>query len=164
MNRRTTLLLALATILSACASTKPKIYEADAIRSTKAWYLDFLYEPGRSEKATSDERGSETRKIIEGRPRRDLKLRDDLAFALRDEHKLDVSRSQRLNVGAIRILPVDFGFGGFASLDVELLLANGDIAGRIQIKNGDRNGTFKNDSDFAEFAAASIASAIKNGK
>ena len=164
MHRRTFLSIALATGLVACASTKPTLYDANAIRAVKAWTVEFTYEAGRTEQAVSQEKGPETRVITDGRPRRDLKLRDDLVFALKDTHKIDASRTRRDGAGAIRILPVNFSFGGFGSLDVEIVLPSGETGGRIQIKNGDRNATFKDDADFAEYAAESIALAIRGGK
>ena len=128
------------------------------------WTVDFLYEPGRTEQTLSREKGAETRVITEGRPRRDLKLRDDIAFALKDQHKIDASRTKRQGAGEIRLLPVDFRFGGFASLDVEISLPSGEVVGRVQIKNGDRNATFKDDDDFAEYAVNAIVGALRTGK
>ena len=107
---------------------------------------------------------SEKKVVAEGHPRRDLKLRDDIAFSLKDEYKLDASRAKRAGSGSILLLPVSFSSGGFQSLDVEIQLPDGTTAGRIQIKNGDRNATFKNDTDFAEYATTAIAVAMRGGK
>ena len=164
MNRRTLLSLSLSLAFVACASTKPTIYDSSAINTVKLWTVDFTYDTGRTEQATSVEKGAETKIVTEGRPRRDLKLRDDIAFSLKDEYKLDASRARRSGSGSILLLPVNFGSGGYASLDVEIQLPNGTTAGRIQIKNGDRNGTFKNDADFSEYAANAIAMAMRGGK
>jgi hypothetical protein len=112
----------------------------------------------------SQEKGAETRVVREGRPRRELKLRDDLVYLLKDQYKLDVSRTNHPGTGAIRLLPVDFRSGGFKSVDVEMLLPNGETAGRVQIKNGDRNATFKDDDEFTDFVAKSIAETIRGGK
>jgi hypothetical protein len=149
--------LILAVGLTACASTKPTLYDSAALQSVRSWTVDFTYEAGRTEEAVSQEKGAETRVVREGRPRRELKLRDDLVFLLKDQHKFDVARE-------IHLLPVDFGFGGFKSVDVELVLPNGETAGRVQIKNGDRNATFKDDDDFTEYVANAIAGAITGGK
>jgi len=164
MNRRTLLLFCFTAALAACASTKRTLYDTSAIQSVKMWTVDFLYEPGRTEQTLSREKGAETRVITEGRPRRDLKLRDDIAFALKDQHKIDASRTKRQGAGEIRLLPVDFRFGGFASLDVEISLPSGEVVGRVQIKNGDRNATFKDDDDFAEYAVNAIVGALRTGK
>jgi len=150
--------------LAACASVKTTLYDQDATRSVKAWTVEFIYESGRTEQAFSREKGAETRVIIDGQRRRDLKLRDDLAYLLKDVHKINASRTKRDGAGAIRILPMDFSSGGFRSLDVEIVLPNGEIGGRLQIKNGDRNATFKDDDDFTEYAAEAIAKAISGGK
>ena len=164
MNRRTLLSLPLGLLLVACASTKPTLYDISAINAVKLWTVDFTYEAGRTERAASAEKGAEIKVVTEGHPRRDLKLRDDIAFSLKDEYKLDASRAKRAGSGSILLLPVSFSSGGFQSLDVEIQLPDGTTAGRIQIKNGDRNATFKNDTDFAEYATTAIAVAMRGGK
>jgi hypothetical protein len=156
--------LILAVGLTACASTKPTLYDSAALQSVRSWTVDFTYEAGRTEEAISQEKGAETRVVREGRPRRELKLRDDLVFLLKDQHKFDVARTRRPGAGEIHLLPIDFGSGGFKSVDVELVLPNGETAGRVQVKNGDRKATFKEDDDFTEYVANAIAGALRGGK
>ena len=155
--------LPLGLILVGCASSKPTLYDLGAISAVKLWTVDFTYETGRTERTASSEKGAEVKMVTEGIPRRDLKLRDDIAFSLKDQYKLDTSRTKRAGAGSILLLPVNDSWG-FASLDVEILLPDGTTAGRIQIQNGDRPATFKKDADFAEYATKSIAAAIRGGK
>lgn len=151
-------------VLTACASAKPTVYDQSAIKSIRQWTVAFAYEPGRTEEAMSQEKGAETRIIREGRPRRELKLRDDLTYLLKDQYKIDAARASRPGAGTIRLLPVDFSFGGFKSVDVEIVLPNGETVGRVQVKNGDRNATFKGDDSFTEYVAAAIAETIVGPK
>lgn len=60
--------LILAVGLTACASTKPTLYDSAALQSVRSWTVDFTYEAGRTEEAVSQEKGAETRVVREGRP------------------------------------------------------------------------------------------------
>jgi hypothetical protein len=164
MQRKNLFTLILTVGLTACASIKPTLYDPSALQSVRSWTVDFTYETGRTEEAVSQEKGAETRVVREGRPGRELKLRDDLVFLLKDQHKFDVARTRRSGAGEIHLLPIDFGSGGFKSVDVELVLPNGEMVGRVQIKNGDRNATFKDDDAFTEYVANAIADAIRGRK
>ena len=44
---------------------------------------------------------------------------------------------------------------------VTLIDSRGDALARTKIKNGDRNATFKDDDDFARYAAKAIADTIR---
>lgn len=151
-------------VLAACASAKPTVYDQTALRTLQSWTVEFSYEPGRTEETSSQATGLETRIVREGRPRRELKLRDDLTFVLKDQYKIDAARTHRPGAGSIRLLPVNFASGGFKSVDVEFVLPNGETAARVQVKNGDRNATFKDDDNFTEYLAAAIAEAVKGVK
>ncbi len=63
--------------------------------------------------------------------------------------------------GRIKIHPIHFYRGGFKLLTVTLVDKQGETLARLKIKNGDRNATFKDDDDFARYAAKAIADAIR---
>lgn len=150
----------LVVLLCACATSKPTLYEPMAVQSVKIWSVSFTYDSGQSETTVSSQKGTELKVVNTGRPASELKLRDDIAFLLRDTYKINTSRMPRKDAGEIRINPVSFRSGGFSSIDIEIILPNGEIGGRIALVNGDRNATYKNEIDFAEFSAKSIASAL----
>ena len=54
---------------------------------------------------------------------------------------------------------MDYGIG-FKSVDVVIEDTDGNDLARIRIQNGDRNITFKDDYDFAEYTANAIADII----
>lgn len=153
--------LCILALLAGCATSKPTVYNLSAIRAVHTWNVDFIYESGRTEDALSKEKGSEFRVIREGRPKRELKLRDDIAYLLKDKYRLSVTRTAVQESGSIRLLAVDFLYGGFRSADVELVLPNGEIAARITVRNGDRNATTKDDDEFAEYIAEAIADVLR---
>ena len=163
MDRQTLLWLCLALGLGGCASTKPTLYDVPAIQSVNKWTVGFAYESGRTEEIAHTEAGAEALDMAELRRGRDSKLRDEIATALRDHHKMDVSQTKRQGAGEI-LLQTTPGTLGFASVNVEIILPSGKTAGSIQIKNGNRLATFKSDSEFAEYAANAIASAMRDEK
>ncbi len=163
MGRQTLLWLCVALGLGGCASTKPTLYDVPAIRSVNKWTVGFAYESGGTEEIAHTEVGAEALVVAELRRGRDSKLRDEIATALRDHHKMDVSQTKRQGAGEI-LLTTTPGTLGFASVNVEIILPSGKTAGSIQIKNGNRLATFKSDSDFAEYAANAIAAAMRDEK
>src|SRR5271170_3398215 len=163
MDRKTLLWLCLALGLGGCASTKSTLYDAPAIQSVKTWTVGFAYESGGTGEIAHTEASAEALVMAELRRGRDSKLRDEIAIALRDHHKMDVSQTKRQGAGEI-LLRITPGARGFASVNVEIILPSGKTAGSIQIKNGNRSVTFKNDSEFAEYAANAIAAAMRDEK
>ena len=163
MDRQTLLWLCIALGVGACASTKPTLYDVPAIQSVKTWTVGFMYESGRAEETAPTEAGAEALVMRELRRGRDRKLRDEIAIALRDHYEIDVSQTQRPGAGEI-LLQTAPGSLGFASVDVEIILPSGKTAGSIQIKNGNRQATFKKDNEFAEYAANAIAAALRDEK
>lgn len=154
------LAVAVLALLAGCASTKPTIYDANAIQSAKTWVVGFTYDPGKTEQTVSQGKGVETKVTSQGRPIRDLKLRDDITYGLKDKFGIDASRSKRDGSGEIRINPISFASGGYRSVDIEIVSPSGEVSGRITVENGDRNATFKKDSDFAEYATEAISKAF----
>jgi hypothetical protein len=163
MDRQSLLWLCLALGLGACASTKPTLYDVPAIQSVTKWTVGLPYESGRTEGIAHTEAGAEVLDMAELRRGRDSKLRDEIATALKEHHKIDVSQMKRQGAGEI-LLQITPGTLGFASVNVEFILPSGKTAGRIQIKNGTRLATFKSDSEFAEYAANAIAAAMREEK
>jgi hypothetical protein len=62
--------------------------------------------------------------------------------------------------GRIRIYPVRFYSGGFKLLAVTLTHPQGETLARMKIENGEGPAMFKDDDDFANYAAKAIAVAI----
>jgi hypothetical protein len=163
MDRQTLLWLCLALGLGACASSKSTLYDVPAIQSVDKWTIGFTYESRRTEEIAHTEAGAEALDMAELRRGSDSKFRDEIATALRDHHKIDVSQTKREGAGEI-LLQTSPGTHGFASVNVEIVLPSGNTAGSIQIKNGNRLATFKSQSEFAEYAANAIATAMRDKK
>lgn len=147
-------------LFSSCASVKPTIYELQKIKKVKKWKVDFTYEPGEVERKVEDEKISETKIITGGRSARDLQLRDDIAYFLQDNYFIKIDKTGREADGQILINTVNFYTGGFKSVDITLADSTGLTLARIRVQNGDRRTTFKEDYDFAEYAAESISEVI----
>lgn len=156
--------LALPALLGGCASVNKTLYKPDQLRGIQAWAVVFAYEPGRLETRREASGEAGVKVVAEGRDPRDLQLRDDIMFRLQDKHGLTVTKDADGPVGQIRIHPVHFYSGGFKSLDVTLSSPSGDTLARIRVKNGDRNATFKEDDEFADYAADAIAAAIRDAE
>jgi hypothetical protein len=147
--------------LTACGgiSTKPALYDATAIKSVQIWKIGFLYEAGFIEEGVSKEKGESARVVKEGQSTIANKLRDDIVFELKNQ-KFDVDRTWRDNSGEIRLFPIQSGYGGFRSVDVEFVLPNGKVAGRIQIKNEESKPTSDDIDDFTESVVKVIADTL----
>lgn len=148
-------------IFVSCASVKPTVYEPQKIKEIKNWKLDFKYEPGEVERKIEDDGSKEIKVTTGGRTPRDLQLKDDIGFFLKDNHTINLDKSNSSADGSILINPVHFYSGGFKSVDVNIEDKNGLALARIRVQNGDRNATFKDDYDFAEYVANAIADIIK---
>jgi hypothetical protein len=160
MDRQALCWLCLIVGLGACASSKPTMYDEPAIQSVKTWTVGYAYESGSGEEPSLTEAGAEALVMTDLRRARDWKLRDDIAISLRDHNNIDASQAPRQGAGQI-LLQTTSGILGFASVDVEIILPSGKTAGRIHVENGDREATFRNDHDFAEYAANAIAVAMR---
>jgi len=147
--------------LSGCASTSSTFYNKEAIAQINTWEVLFAYESGEVEQTISSQGQSTARVMKAGQPASDLQLRDDIFFHLKDKFNLPVTKEPSQAGGQIRLHAVHFGGGGFKSLDVSLYDKNNQLLARVRVKNGDRNATFKDDDDFAEYAGDAIAELLK---
>src|SRR5580704_16132832 len=112
MDRQTLLWLCLALGLGACASSKSTLYDVPAIQSVDKWTIGFTYESRRTEEIAHTEAGAEALDMAELRRGSDSKFRDEIATALRDHHKIDVSQTKREGAGEI-LLQTSPGTHGF---------------------------------------------------
>lgn len=149
-----------AVLATGCADVRVTLYKPEAIDAVKRWHVDFTYEAGRYEEVVGTERGHEQKVVKEGHPPVDLQLRDDIFFRLRDRHVVQTVKDKAEADGLVRIHPVHFVYGGFKSLDVTLLDKAEEILARIRIQNGDRNATFKDNDEFAEYCADAVGDVI----
>ena len=72
-------------LLSACASVNTKLYHPAGLRAVEAWVLEFAYEAGSVEQLQKSSGDSELKVVSKGHFPRDLQLRDDLYYTLKDE-------------------------------------------------------------------------------
>ena len=155
------LLIVLVPFLVSCASTETKMYSPEGLKGIESWSVGFQYQPGEVEITSKSSGETETRATAGGRDSLDLTLRDEILYVLRDRHGLKVSNNHKQGMGKILIHPLQFTFGGIHSVRVIIQDSNGDTLARVKVENGDRNATFKDVDDFAEYAADSIAKVLK---
>jgi outer membrane lipoprotein-sorting protein len=148
-------------LLSACASVNTKLYDPAGLKAVDAWVLEFAYEAGSVEHLSKSSGDSELKVISEGHLPRDLQLRDDLYYTLKDEYAIKLTKTATEASGRIQIHPIHFYRGGFKLLTVTLVDKQGETLVRLKIKNGDRNATFKDSDEFTGYAAKAIADAIR---
>lgn len=147
--------------VSGCASVNTKVYDSARLSAVDSWVLEFAYEAGSVERLKKSTGDSELKVVSEGHTPRDLQLRDDIYFALKDEYSIPLVKTASANSGRIQMHPIHFYGGGFKLLTVTLIDPQGETLARMKIENGDRNATFKDDDDFANYAAKAVADAIK---
>jgi len=148
-------------LLSGCASVNKKLYEPARLNAVDTWVLEFAYESGSVEQLQKSSGDSEVKVVNKGHLPRDLQLRDDLFYILKDEYAISLAKAGSQASGRIQIHPIHFYSGGFKLLTVTMVDRQGDTLARLKIENGDRNGTFKDDDNFAKYAAKAIADAIR---
>jgi hypothetical protein len=153
--------IVIVSFLVSCASTETKVYSIAGAKDIASWTVDFQYQPGEVEVTSKSSGETETKATAGGRGGLDLTLRDEILYALQDDHGLKVSTSHKEGMGKILIHPLHFTFGGIHSVRVLIQDSSGNTLARIKIENGDRNATFKKVDDFAEYAADSIAEVLK---
>lgn len=151
-------------LLLGCASTKATVYDPTGVAEVFAWNIGFAYDSREVERSQNSDGSSELKVVERGYTPRQLQLRDDILFMLRDDYDLPVFMKPREKAGRIQLHSTDFSFGGFRRLTVTLYDGSGELVSRLKIKNGDRNATWKNDDKFARYAARAIAKAIQPAK
>lgn len=149
--------------LVGCASARPTVYNAAGLRTVPTWVIGFSYQPGAIEERERSTGEREVRVTTEGRSASDLQLRDDLFFRLQDRHGIRVIKERASGSGEILLHAVHFRSGGFKSVDVVVNDPTGETLARVRVKNGDRNATFKEDDEFAEYVADAIADLLNRG-
>ena len=147
--------------VSGCASVNMKIYDSAQLNAVDTWVLEFAYEAGSVEQKKMSSGDSEFKVVSEGHAPRDLQLRDDIYYTLKDEYSITLAKSATVKSGRIRIHPIHFYHGYFKLLTVTLIDSHGETLARMKIKNGDRNATLKDDDNFASYASKAIADAIQ---
>jgi len=161
MRAKTIICALLALLLSGCASVNTKMYDPARLSAVDTWILEFAYESGSVEQLQKSSGDSEFKVVSKGHLPRDLQLRDDLYYTLKDEYAIPVIKDTSAESGRIQIHSIHFYSGGFKLLTVTLVDSRGKTLARLKIENGDNNATFKDDDDFASYAAKAIADAIR---
>ena len=162
--RATTFICAMGLLfISACASVNTKLYEAGRLRAVDAWVLEFAYEAASVEQLQKSTGDSELKVVSKGHLPRDLQLRDDLYYNLKDEYSIPLTKTASETSGRIQIHPIRFyyGYGGLKLLTVTLVDKHGETLARLKIENARYWALFKDDEDFARYAAKAIADAIQ---
>jgi len=149
--------VSLCLLVLGCVSATPTVYSPAPMRGVRSWDIGFAYESGASAETRDTSGLRETTIVHGGQAIRDLQLRDDVFFILRDKYHVPVTKTGAATDGAIRMVAVHYTFGGFMSLDVRFEDRQGRVLARLQIRNSDRNCCFKNDDKFATYAADKIA-------
>jgi hypothetical protein len=152
----------LAIISTGCASASRRIYEAGPISKSQEWQLGFAYESGANVEKRDNSGGRESTVIRGGKSANDLQLRDNIYFHLKDKYNRSVRRGDGLNAASIKLLPIRYNSGGFKSLDVRFEDSTGAVLARLVVKNSDRNCCYKDDDDFAKFAASKIEDVLRS--
>lgn len=155
------LMSALLMSVSACTTVKPTVYMPDDMRTIETWGLEFAYEAGSVEQLQKSSGDSELKVVNKGQLPVDLLLRDDIYYALKDEHAIPMVKTPSITSGRIQIHPIHFYSGGFKTLAVTFVNGKGEIIARMKVENGDRKMTFLNDDKFAQYSAKIIADAIR---
>lgn len=147
-------------IISGCATFKATLYDQSKLKTVTSWNIDFSYEAGELEEKVTNGKEAEVKVTKAGHLPRDLQLRDDIFFHLKDKYHIPVVKDVNSASGFIRIHPVHFYLGGFKSLDVTIYDRENNLIARVRVKNGDRSTTFKKDDEFAEYCADAIAKSM----
>jgi len=137
------------------------MYDPAGLSAIDIWILEFAYESGSVEQLQKSSGDSELKVVSKGHLPRDLQLRDDLYYTLKDEYAIPLIKAASEESGRIQIHPIHFYSGGFKLLTVTLVDSRGETIARLKIENGDRNATVKDDDDFARYAAKAIADSIR---
>jgi len=151
-------------LISACASVQNSIAEKGSISTIKAWSLDFKYENAEIEERADGDGKSSLIKKHKGNRADNLQFLDDVLYLLRDEYHLNITKKKDAARGQISVHLVRFSFGGISTAAVYFTNASGEELGRIKVKNGDRNATYKDEDSFAKFVSKAISEALAGGK
>ena len=158
---RTSLAVLASVLATGCASAKWMVYEPKLIQSVRNWEVTFIYESQEIGQKVSTPGEAEVSFVRKGQDRRDLQLRDDIVFILKDNYSLSASRPPVPGAGQISLHAIHFPSGHFKSVNVEFCNPEDKLLARIRVQNGDRPATMKDDYDFAVFTAAAIADVLK---
>jgi len=112
--------LVLAAAIYGCALAQRTLYNPALAPAVQTWYLGFTYETGSVSQTQKQSGAKEVTVTTAGRTARDLQLRDDVFFTLRDKYHVLVTRVADSANGAIRLNPVNFYRSGFKSVDIVL--------------------------------------------
>lgn len=152
-----------------CASARPRVYEPGALRSAKTFAVSLAYEAGETETRVGDS-GAQRRFVRQGNSSRDLAFRDAIAFALRDEGFRISSDAAAADLRielhpTVRVTDCNSTCGAYDAASVVLFRseAPADPVARIEVTNGSRHSTAKNDRDFAKYAAEAIVKLLRAG-
>ena len=117
--RITTLICSIGLLfVSSCASVNTKMYDLAQLNAVDAWVLEFAYESGSLERLQKGSGDFELKVVSEGHTPRDLQLRDDIYYILKDEYSIPMTKTVTGRSGRITIHPIHFYSGGFKLLTV----------------------------------------------
>ena len=94
--------------LLGCASVNTRVYEPARLSSVNTWVLEFAYEVGSIERLQKSSGDAELKVVSEGHTPRDLQLRDDLYYTLKDEYAIPLVKTTTESSVRIQIHPNSF--------------------------------------------------------
>ena len=146
-----------------CATTSKTVYEEETIQLIGEWTIGFTFQSGEVEKTLKEGKVDSLSITRTGRNPKDLELKDEIFYRLKDKHSINLNKASSDKAGRILLHPIYFtkGYtGNFQSCTVTIVDAQDNTLARLKVKNGDRNATFKDDDAFARYLADSIAKSI----
>jgi hypothetical protein len=151
--------------ITGCASVKTAQYNPGAFSQIKNWTVELAYTSGSVSNTLKNSETIETQVVQSGNTSRELSLREDLYYYLKDECGILVSEKTSATTGKI-LVSIDgyLGSNGYSGVTVRLTDSKGEVLSRLKIKNGDRNATFMENERFISYAANAIADEINSQK
>ena len=165
MKVKATFYLIFVILTTACSTARLNIYENGILSREKSYSVDFAYEV-REDELKISKTGVEKRSVKKGQFERNLALRDNISYGLRNNgfkilNKIDNPDILITIHSTIRQSNCQVTCGAFDTISIVFFeTGNRDPIARIFVKNGSRTATTMDDMEFAEYVLKEILNAI----
>lgn len=150
--------------ISSCSSLDERIYEQSTISSVKAWHIDFTFQSREDVNIKKSTGETEQQSVQKGYDKSELQFLDDLYYALKDDHKINLVKSKNDADGFLLVNTIYYSSGVPSYVTVTFTDKENSSLGRIKYFNKDSRYNNKVEKKVLGDAAELIADVIHNEK
>jgi len=156
--------LLLLLMLNSCSSMDKRVYDQSAIEAIKNWHLDFTFQSREDMNIERSTGETEQRSTQKGYGKKDLQFLDDLYYALKDDHGLNLVKDKQKADGLLLLHIIFYESGVPNYVTITFSDTSEKVLSRVKLFNKYSKNTLKVNRRVLNDTSKAISNILRNKK